>query len=236
MRTWVAVVVAMASAVGARADLTLEMKTVSVEEEGKRELTTSAWFAPDMAANRGVDGKMRIVRFDKRVIWDVDPDTRRYTETTFARIAELEAEGRKRVQDQVAKLKAMLADPGLPAAERPRVERLIAMTDTKEYAIEEAGEDVVLERRARRYVVKVGGKPFMSVWATEELGNVSEFNRLNELSSAHQPGFLDQLRKIKGVWLRWETPDGARTAVATRISTDKIDPVVFEVPPSYQRR
>lgn len=227
---------ALASAPLARADLYIETTTTLAEGEQQQQVVTEAWFTGKAAANRGVDGTMRIIRFDKELIWDVDPKTKTYRETTFAEMRKLQQQRRERAKAQAAQLRGYLKQPGLTAEQREKITRVLAALDGGRYEIVRGGTEQVLDYTARRFDVKVNGKPFMTVWATRDVGNVDEFNQLQALSGASQPDLHDQLRKIEGVWLKWKTADEQRVAVATKIQTTELPASHFQVPAGYTKR
>ena len=151
-------------------------------------------------------GRMTILRMDKGLMWEVDPEDSTYTEITFAEMEEMAAEGKERMAKAKAEMEAQMED--MSPEEQKLMEKLMGGKMAALMGAEEGSVELSVRRTGEkekiggytceRTIVTANDDPFVEMWVTDEFdlgGQLFAFYEKMNLFK-HEP--TEELEQFKG--------------------------------------
>lgn len=230
----------------AMADLYIEYSTksetqVTGQEAQKQEYTAKHWFKADKVAQEDQTGRS-ITRFDKQLLWRTETAAKTYTETSFDDLKKQMEEARKQIEEGRKKIEEQLKSTDLSEDAKEALKKSLAAMGPIKYTVEKGDAEKVADHDCVRWTVKANDQKVYEVWAAESLDAGVDLGKLHDLTAAAQPGLAEELKKIKGVWLKWEmesksaTHTMKQTSVATKVSKDAIEDSAFDLPAGFNKK
>ncbi len=215
---------------------------------GDRAISSQSYYMPHMFKSLSPDmGDVLIVRLDKKIIYQVNPTEKTYTEQTFD---EFEAQMKKmgeKADAQMAELQKKMQT--MPEEQRKMVEQMMA--DRMGNKDKNAKIDVAKTSESKtiagygctKYSVTKDGKETLALWATKDLKgydntmrkDMQDFSaRMMTADLGGTKGLVEALNKVDGFPMETDMQGGVKVQV-TKVERKNIAASEFEVPAGYTK-
>jgi hypothetical protein len=192
------------------------------------------WYMPHMF--RSTDGgTITIIRLDREVLYNIDPEAKTYSELHFADM--------KGMKDRVASMLKKRME-SMPPEQRKALEgRMSGATapPTPKYEVVNTGETKSISGfTCTRYTVKRSGGSTETVWATNDVRGAESLRKdmeqfMEKVSSTFGSGKMahEWYKEIRGFPIRTESDGSTRTV--TKIEQRSTSTSEFDPPAGYTR-
>jgi hypothetical protein len=202
---------------------------------------TKFWYMPGKLKNVDPDGRTTIILLDKETIYDIKPETKSYTEMTFADLKKMYDAGHSMLNAMMQKrLESLPPEKRKQLEEKMGVMQANAAAEVK-YEVTSTGDTKTISGYpCSKYIVKRNGKDFETIWATKALGNMDAVHKdLDQLSqklasamNSHNAP-LAWFKEIPGFPIANDL-DGSTSTVA-RVEKRAVSDSEFEIPAGYSK-
>ena len=190
----------------------------------------------NVADKAGAVGMVGILRLDRKLMWQLDPVERTYSEVTFAEAAES-------VRGVRELLGRRLADEKLSPEQRRGLEVALGRRQPKVEVKVDPETVEVLGRRCRHVSYFEDGQLRIEEWAAEDLVIPCDMSEVRALTGDFSPGLLKELKGRRSFALKFRIVGRLPASGIPRLSEvevtrlerpEKLDPALFEVPEGYR--
>ncbi|MEK7866894.1 MAG: DUF4412 domain-containing protein [Planctomycetota bacterium] len=225
----------------ASADLYTEEHCVEKMPDRTFEIHLKYWYSAKgkrVEEKSEVQHSISIFRWDTQMHYVINLRDDTYREETLADLNRRNDEAKKQTAAQMEEFaKQIEADKGKEEADKFRQ----GLNEPKTYSLEEVGTETVLGHACTKYRLVGGGSSDVFYWATREL-DPGDLNLDAQLSIADHFSASEAslLRSNIGVVLQnamgKEGDFMVQVVEVTKVSTDPIDPSLFELPKGLKRQ
>lgn len=197
------------------------------------------WHVPHMFRALQENGKISIVRIDKELMYQVDPEKKTYTEIPFAELKTMKGKAsamlKKRMESMTPEQKKMFEGMKM------QLESQAGRSDETKYEIQKTNETKSISGyTCTKYLVRRNGKESETIWATNEVGGFEPVRKdmellMSKISTNLGTGSVgsEWYKEIPGVPIQMESHGNIHTV--TKIVQQSINPAEFEVPAGYTK-
>jgi hypothetical protein len=211
---------------------------------GAKEIHSTSYYRPHMF--KQVSGEQAsIFRLDKGLLIRVDKERKEYSEMTFAELEAQVKEASKAMEAQMTEMKKQLEK--MPPEQRKMLGQFIGDTtkggrgDTTIEVTKTSETKTISGYSCTKYVVKLGGKEFGSVWTTTGVPGFpamrDDFRDFSQRMASLMPSRGSQIavgmRKIDGFPI--QTTMANITTTVTKVEKRSVAASEFEVPSGYTK-
>jgi hypothetical protein len=199
------------------------------------------WYMPGKFKDVDSDGRTFIALLDKETFYDIRPETRTYTEMTFADMKKMYDTGHSMLTAMMQKRLE-----SLPPDKRKELEDRMSAYQTgtaagAKYEVTGTGESKTISGYpCSKYIVKKNGKEFETVWATRALGDMDAVHRdMEQLSQKLASAMntrsapLEWFKQIPGFPIQNDI-DGTVSTVS-HVEKRDVSASEFSVPSGYTK-
>ncbi len=215
---------------------------------GDRVIAAQSYYMPHKFKSTTPDmGNAMIVRLDKKMIYQIDPTEKTYSEMTFD---EWEAQMKKMSQKMDAQTEELQKKmESMPEEQRKMVEQMMgnqmAAKKGKDAKIDvkKTGETKkIAGLGCTKYTVTRDGKEALALWATKDLKGFDTMRKdIQEFSSRMMAsdfqgtkGLAEAMNKVDGFPMETDMQGGVKIEV-TKVERKEIAASEFEVPAGYTK-
>ena len=217
---------------------------------GKKERVSTMSHIPGRIKSVDADGKVMIVLIEKKMLYQLDPAKKTYSEMTFDELEGAMKEVAGAMDEKMAAMQKELES--MPDDQRVMMEKMMkgkmpgradaVQTEGKMEAKKTGKKETVHGRACSEVVVTNGGKDYMTAWVTNDVkefdgmkDDVAEFRKLMAALNPMIPkGLTEAMKSMEGFPMRTEMKNGMKQEVRT-IESRPIDAKEFEIPDGYTK-
>ncbi len=203
--------------------------------------TEKSWYMPGKFKSVDPEGRTTIILIDKETVYDINPESKSYTETTFSDLKKMFEAGHAQLSEAMQKRLESLT----PEQRKMVEERMAGMTqgshaETK-YDVTSTGESKTISGYpCSEYIVKRNGEDFETIWATKALGDLptvhQDMEKLSQklaaaMNSKSEP--LSWFKEIQGFPIQTDQQHSSHTV--TLVEKRSVSDSEFEVPSGYTK-
>ena len=208
---------------------------------GDQPVLNKTYYMPGMARTEQGSGEITIIRMDQEKIYSINPETKEYSEMTFADLEKAAGKANAKMDE----LKKKLAD--MPPEQRKMMEQMmgdkLGKGAEQQASVEATGETSTISGwKCSKYVVKAGPMEF-TVWATKDVAQPGsmrkDWEQMNRRMSSMRPGgsgtsLSDAMQKIDGFPVETDMTQGIKNVVI-KYEKRSTPASQFEVPSGYTK-
>jgi len=180
-----------------------------------------------------------IIRLDKELLWNVQPEEKTYSEITFAEIEKMANKSSERMAAMKEKMKEM------PEEQRKMMEKMMGGGDEQVEVNETDETKTITGHTCKKFIVLKGKKEFMTLWVANDVKefkplmadwkNFSE--RLSAMTARFAKGMGDVYKKINGFPMETSVSmmGNKITTTVTKIEKRTTPANEFEIPAGYKK-
>ena len=244
----IAIVVALSAFTATGQGLYVESRNTSGDEIEK------FWYMPHMFRTTDDNGKITVIRLDKELIYNIDPEKRTYTEFLFSEMKGMKDKAaamlKKRMENMSPEQKKQMEEmmkhvEGMSPEQKKALEGQMGgkkePSDGNKYEVVNTGETKSISGfTCTKYTVKRHGDDTETVWATNDVRGTETLRKdmeqfMEKISTELGSGKLgnEWYKEIRGFPIRTESDGSTRTV--TKIEQRSISASEFAVPAGYTK-
>ena len=199
-----------------------------------KEIKNEFFFMPKMVRTVSDDGKVMLLRVDRKMIYTVNVKEEEYSETSFREVDSLLAKMANKMKNQFK---------NMPEAQRKIMEQMMGGAGNEGPAVtKNTGEEKkIAGYNCTKYIIIQGEKEMATVWATRDVkdfaGMRKDFEEFTKRMMGQMPGMgaaVEELMRLPGFAM--ETQFGTMmTQVVTSVEKRTTPASEYEVPPGYTK-
>ncbi|MEK7249033.1 MAG: DUF4412 domain-containing protein [Bacteroidota bacterium] len=189
-----------------------------------------------------------IIRLDREVLWQLNPEKKTYSEMTFAQMEAMMSKAGGKMDAAKAKMQEQMKN--MPEEQRKMMEKMMGermpgMSGTTDAAVEvrNTGERKTISGFAcTKYTVAQGENTIMTLWVTRDVRGFNELRedwkalsrRMAAMTARFGKEMADAYKNIDGFPIQTEMGHGVITTV-TRVERRSTPASEFEIPAGYAK-
>ncbi len=220
--------------------------TTSGGPMGDKTVASRTYYMPKMIkVESDQNGDVILFRFDKEMMYTIQPKDKTYSEMTFAEMEQAMKNMASKTNPKMAELQEKMKN--MPEAQRKMMEKMMGAMpgqagETK-FEVQKTGDKkTVTGYNCTKYVITQDGKDFMTIWATKDVpgfdamkNDLQDYsNRMMQMSPGYMKGLVEGMKKIEGFPLETDMMQGM-TNVVTKFEKRSTPVAAFEVPAGYTK-
>lgn len=212
------------------------------------------WYMPHMFRTAEENGNISVIRLDKEVIYNIDPEKKAYTELHFSEMKAMQekaaAMAKKRMENMTPAQKEKMEElkksmQSMSPERRKALEGMMGGTTgpskNNSYEIAATGEtNSISGFTCTKYIVKRNGEETETVWATNDIPGTESLRKdmeqfMEKVSTNLGTSNLghEWHKEIRGFPIQTQSHGSTRTV--TKIEQRSINSSEFDVPAGYTK-